>query len=124
MWGLLRSIQFTVCLQKTARTGKRISTKPIQYIKAEDGRHGTGKDVDMRKVYILLKDTPELYKGAVLQEQCNDGTQDFECISEESEKFTNTTSVFDRVVVIKSPEWFRKATLSEMGNIFIKKFAK
>jgi len=64
----------------------------------------------MRKVYILLKDTPELKKGAVLREKCDDGDQDFECINMSTkQKFKNQNAcVYDRKVVMRQPEYFEE----------------
>lgn len=79
----------------------------------------------MRKTYILLKDTPELKKGAILQEQCDDGDQDFICLNEsdhQKHKEDNVDTLYGRNTVMKQPEWFEEVmtvtvTKKEKGKI-------
>lgn len=64
----------------------------------------------MRKRYILLKDTPELKKGAIVEEACDDGTQHFVVIS--GEHFDPGERIRDywypRSVVLDQPKWFEE----------------
>lgn len=89
------------------------------------GRPGEDKEVKKsmaRKKYILLKDTPELKKGAILEEMCDDGTQDFTVTegiySEESDRGKIT---FSRKVVMKQPNWFEEVTLWHLTKAEVKK---
>lgn len=65
----------------------------------------------MRETYILLKDSPELKKGALIQEECDDGDQDFRCINEpeyKKEKDDDVDILYSRAVVENNPDWFQK----------------
>lgn len=68
----------------------------------------------MKQKYILLKDTPELKKGAVFIEECSDGTQDFEVkYNKANEKFftvkmNNCDSIIYDRKVVKFSKWFRE----------------
>lgn len=86
--------------------------------------HGMGHDVNNltlvnavkggdkmgRETYRLLKDTPELKKGAIVQEMCDDGTQDFRSINDSDMKFDGNTdyTIYDRKAVESQPEWFER----------------
>lgn len=67
----------------------------------------------MKKRYRLLKDTPELKAGAIVEEKCEDGTQDFTCINEK--EFGNLGLqpgyYFSRKLVMEQPEWFEEIGL-------------
>ena len=79
----------------------------------------------MKKKYILLKDTPELIKGAILEEQCEDGTQGFIAINEEDWKFDDNNLIcYSRKTVMEQPLYFKKLTpklWNKMVNFLIKK---
>lgn len=65
------------------------------------------------KTYILLKNTPELKKGAIMREMCPDGDQDFICINQKEflqkeEDKENGICQYSRFVVMNSPEWFEE----------------
>jgi hypothetical protein len=64
----------------------------------------------MRKRYILLKDTPEVKAGAILEEECDEGTQDFKVIEGKNplELETGRRVIYYRKFVIKQPEWFQE----------------
>lgn len=67
----------------------------------------------MKKQYILLKDTPELKKGAIMQEMCPNGDQDFVCINpleflQKEEDKNDGHCQYSRNVVVNSPEWFEE----------------
>lgn len=66
----------------------------------------------MRARYILLKDTPELKKGAVLEEECDEGNQGFECITPEHFVTKGQREChYNRLVVTTQPQWFEKVSL-------------
>lgn len=67
------------------------------------------KGGNMRKRYILLKETYHLKKGAIFEEQCDDGTQDFDLITRESYKSKKSSSnvCVDRDL-ISNPKWFEE----------------
>lgn len=65
-----------------------------------------------RQRYILLKDTPELRKGAVLEEDCDDGDQGFTVVSQEWNQQQDQISVgYTRETVTNAPEWFTELTV-------------
>ncbi len=66
----------------------------------------------MRKTFILLKDTPELRKGAILQEDCDAGDQDFSCINKGHIKMKDQDGTsYSRDVVMKQPNWFEEVEM-------------
>lgn len=74
-----------------------------------------------RNLYVLLKDTPELKKGAIMQEDCTDGTQGFHCISKEFHfDETQEEVAYTRKVVMENPTFFRKASFPVLAKTFIK----
>lgn len=45
----------------------------------------------MRRRFVLLKDTPEAKAGALMEEKCDSGNQDFACINfNEMKQIENT----------------------------------
>jgi hypothetical protein len=80
----------------------------------------------MRKIYILLKDSPELKRGAILKEKCDNGDQDFECINIKTHrKFKDEESIsHSRNVVMKNPEWFQELKTVCLSENEIKKLKK
>ena len=61
----------------------------------------------MKKQYILLKDSPELKMGAILEEECDGGDQEFKCITEESIKMADQQeTIYSRDTVMKQKDWF------------------
>lgn len=82
----------------------------------------------MRKKYILLKDSPELRKGAIVEEKCDNGDQSYTIITPEYIKFKDQGgTTYSRDTVMKSPEWFEEivplycpANLIEKVEKFIK----
>lgn len=82
----------------------------------------------MKKKYILLKDTPELKKGAVVEARCEGGGQEYEC---ENEKFfqkkDQSCCLYTEKVVEESPEWFQEICFVEVPKeqvVKVKKFIK
>lgn len=64
----------------------------------------------MKKRYILLKEDSTWKKGAIVEEECEDGSQDFILISKH-EKFPDLDgekSYISRNAVIKNPTWFKE----------------
>jgi len=71
----------------------------------------------MRKTYRLLKDSPELKKGTILEEMCDDGTQPFNVQTKEGHKFEDQgRTQYSRDTVMKNPKWFE-----EVESIYIAK---
>lgn len=66
------------------------------------------KGETMRKRYILLKETIELKKGCIVEEACDDGTQDFVIITPEFRKFLEVDSIVSRKAVTTQPKWFEE----------------
>lgn len=63
----------------------------------------------MRKRYVLLKDTPELKAGAIVEEMCDDGDQPYRVISHEWDQQASQSGVqYNRDVVMEQPEWFEE----------------
>lgn len=61
-----------------------------------------------RKTYKLLKDSPMVSKGALFQEDCDDGTQPYSLITKEHIKGSvgGKHSVMDRSLIEDQPTWF------------------
>lgn len=59
--------------------------------------------------YRLVKDSPELKKGAVVVESCDDGDQEF-VLENKSKKFRifsdEDLPTYTRMTVMKNPLWF------------------
>lgn len=69
-----------------------------------------------RRTFKLLKDTPTTKKGAIFQEECDDGTQPYECISgEEFDKGDDHRKIglTDRSLVEDQPDWFVEVFMVE-----------
>lgn len=63
----------------------------------------------MRRRFKLLKDSPELKAGAILEENCDNGDQDFTVISKEWSKVADQgLTYYTRKTVIDQPEWFEE----------------
>lgn len=62
-----------------------------------------------RRTFRLLKDTPSVRRGALYQEDCDDGTQPYSCINT-SEYAKDPTkklgNVSTRSLIEEQPEWF------------------
>jgi hypothetical protein len=77
----------------------------------------------MRMRYVVLKETPELKKGAIVKEDCDDGTQGFTCVTPAFEKFEDNGTHYGRKTVINQPEWFEKVDLVYLTKEQVKKIA-
>ena len=82
----------------------------------------------MKKKYVLLKDAPDLRKGAILEEDCEDGDQDYHCYDKKyivawtKEWGNNEWGVlYGREVVEAQPDWFEEICYVEVPK---KHFAK
>lgn len=65
------------------------------------------EDKPMRRTFKLLKDTPLVKKGAIIQEDCEDGTQPYSWITPEFAKGEDKVgSIRTRRLVEEAPEWF------------------
>lgn len=83
----------------------------------------------MRKKYILLKDAPEIKKGAGFEEECDDGDQDYICSDGKYivDYIRGCLIRFSKTVVEKQPEWFEKIENIEVPKQHlakVKKFVK
>lgn len=58
-----------------------------------------------RRTFRLLKDTPEVEKGGLVQEACDDGTQSFKIIA--GGKY-GTEGYYNRKVVFEQPKFFEE----------------
>jgi hypothetical protein len=71
----------------------------------------------MRKLYRLLKDSPELKKDAILQEDCDNGDQGFSILTKEYLKHSDQGGLsYSRKTVMNSPEWFEE--VFDLSKIF------
>lgn len=64
----------------------------------------------MRRTFRLLKDTPEMKAGAIVEEKAEGSNQDF-VVVEASPTVEGTnllTYWFDRKVIMEQPEWFEE----------------
>jgi len=61
-----------------------------------------------RRTFKQLKDTPKIRKGALWQEQCEDGTQPYEMITPEYDRSENKQTLVEptRSIVEEQPSWF------------------
>ena len=61
-----------------------------------------------RKTYKLIKDTPTMVKGAILQEQCDDGTQPYIMLNNDThcKDPSYRISIAKRELVEDQPKWF------------------
>ncbi len=66
----------------------------------------------MKKKYILLKETPDLKKGTIVEEECEDKDQNYKVIDKKFYKFPkyykDITLYFQRDEVEKQPDWFQE----------------
>jgi hypothetical protein len=62
-----------------------------------------------RKTYKLIKDTPTVKKGAIYQEACDDGTQEYIILDKAFIKDTSGNGqvpIYTRSLVEDAPQWF------------------
>lgn len=88
----------------------------------------------MVKKYILLKDCSDIKKGAIIEEECEEGNQDYVYKSREFVKFPKEwkmsnwgDKIFGRNEVEKQPDWFERIETVEVSakNLTkVKKFIK
>ena len=67
----------------------------------------------MRKQYIVVGDIPELLKGALLTEDCDNGDQGYTCSDKKSFRFPNDPThgdsvCYSRQIVMKQPQFFEE----------------
>lgn len=75
--------------------------------------------------FRLLKDTPELLSGAIVMEECNDGTQGFECLSKTFIKDPSQKKVrYSRGCVIGNTEWFEEVGLVYLTKVQLNKLVE
>lgn len=76
----------------------------------------------MRKKYILLKDSPELKRGAILEADCEDGNQGYTCNVKEFIRAKDQTSChYTDNSITENPDWFQEICFVEVP---IKQIAK
>lgn len=103
------------------RTGHIYFPEEIELITNSD----TKEKPYMRKKYILLKETSGLKKGAIVEEKCDDGTQDFTLITPESDKFPNGTDWnIPRKSVTDNPKWYQEVTVMYVSKDKLEKVKK
>lgn len=79
----------------------------------------------MRKKYILLKDSPELKKGAILEADCEGGDQGYTCSDEEFIRAKDQISChYSEDSVAKNPDWFQEICLVEVPTRQVAKVRK
>ena len=80
----------------------------------------------MKKQYILIQNTPELKKGAILEEECEGGDQDFVCVNiSKFRKFkSQEKACYHREVIMKQPKYFQKVVFVQMSVEEKKQFDK
>ena len=62
-----------------------------------------------RRTFKVVKETPELKVGTIVQEECDDGDQDYVTLDEKGNKFKDQTGTrYSRHVVEKQPMWFEE----------------
>lgn len=92
-----------------------------------------GEQTMGRRTFRLLKESLDLKKGAIVQEKCDDGDQDYTVLDLKYQKFEdgNYTEIdFSRNTVENNPKWFEEVfpLVPEYGNKAeleaFKKFAK
>lgn len=59
-----------------------------------------------RRTFKLLKDTPDCKKGAIFQEECEDGTQPYVLITSDNSLDTGIYKYNTRSLVEDAPNWF------------------
>lgn len=66
----------------------------------------------MRKQYLVIKDTPEVKIGAILEEDCDAGNQGFHLVNDAFRKFpkdpTHNGTYYARQVVMNQPQYFEE----------------
>ncbi len=78
----------------------------------------------MRKKYILLKETPELKKGAIVTEDCDGGDQGFSSAHEYFKFDDQEECSYTRKVVMGNPEWFQEVDVCYFTKEQIRKIKR
>ncbi len=79
----------------------------------------------MRRRFILLKDTPELKRGAILVEDCDGGDQGFHIEDKKYCLFDDQDGTsYTRKTVLGSPNWFVEASPFYLTKEQVKKVTK
>lgn len=80
------------------------------YVTEDEVRYTTSNSKENkpmgRRTFKLIKDAPTIKKGAVYQEQCEDGTQPYELLDKNYSKANNGHVITDRSLVEDAPQWF------------------
>lgn len=95
-----RLIPYTVRVRGKSRLGA-YDPEELELITKEGGA------TVARRTFKLIKDTPTLTKGAILQEACDDGTQEYVLLSSDFDKdHGSQPSIYNRALVEEQPSWF------------------
>ena len=79
----------------------------------------------MIKKYILLKDSPELKKGAILEAVCREGGQGYDCDNKEFIRAKDQTVChYTDDAIAKNPKWFERIEVVEVPKKHIAKVRK
>lgn len=70
----------------------------------------------MKKKYILLKESPELKIGAILEEKCDNGDQGYVCFDKKFLKLYKKSdyAFYYNRTVEKQPDWFERIECIEV----------
>lgn len=94
--------QYNVRLNSCAR---EVGDHEIELVSKGTGYMG-------RRTFRLTKETADLKKGAILQEKCDDGDQDYTVLDESFIKYENEEGrkvvEYPRGAVEKEPKWFEE----------------
>ncbi len=73
--------------------------------------------------YRLIKETHELRKGAIVEEKCDDGDQEFQVLDKKYEKHPGDwgTITVGRMAVIREPEWWERVVMIEISESKVKR---
>lgn len=118
-------VKITKCIEQTGEYGHYIGTvSTIDHVSTMEGQYPYSlANVDAfwgdnelelfkggtmaRRTFRVIKDTPELKKGAIIQEACDDGTQDYVSLNKSDLKFNDQRGIaYTRKVVESQPTFF------------------
>lgn len=98
--------------------GSRYCEKELDLVK--------GENVNTRRTFRLLKDTPEVGKGALVQEACDDGNQEYvlldgEFLSDATDSdyhdYFDSLPNFSRNTVEDQPDWFEEVEMHWLAKV-------
>ncbi len=84
--------------------------------------------IKIKRKFVLIKDTPELKKGAIVIERCDDGTQGFEIHPDYKKTHIRhddqNECYYSRKTVLEEPTYFKEVTAVHILTENLKKIAK